>query len=154
MISIDPWFSIFVAPELLFLHYVFWLGQHVYIGTSMSMIHRHPASATYCRNTIFNFHFHFWSSLHIDESRLHENGVFQVQCSKKSWTVKISNSKKLVLLFLMCLIHLRTEIHVFFFLVVLYVYICWGTLPHTVPFVGVGRKGHQILDLANYYKPF
>ena len=57
---------LFVAPELLFLHYVFWLGQHVYAGTGLHANDTQTAWSLTAASAIFNFHFHFWSSSHID----------------------------------------------------------------------------------------
>ena len=57
---------LFVALELLFLHCVFWLGQHVYTGTCLHANDTQTAGSLTAAREIFNFHFCFWSSLHID----------------------------------------------------------------------------------------
>ena len=74
---IRPAGLLFVAPELLFLHYVFWLGQHVYTGTCLHANNTQTAGSLAAVSTIFNFHFRFWSKV----PRLHENGVFQDPCA-------------------------------------------------------------------------
>ena len=61
----SPVVLLFVAPELLFLHHVFWLGQHVYAGTWLHASDTQTAGSLTAASAIFNFHFHFWSSLHI-----------------------------------------------------------------------------------------
>ena len=56
---------LFVAPELLFLHHVFWLGQHVYTGTCLHANDTQTAGSLTAASATFIFHFHFRSSLHI-----------------------------------------------------------------------------------------
>ena len=71
---IRPASRLFVAPELLFLHHMFWLGQHVYTGTCLHANDTQTAGSLTAVSAIFNFSFYFtgW--------RLHKNGVFQVDC--------------------------------------------------------------------------
>ena len=49
--------------KLLFLHYVFWLGQHVYTRTCLHANVTQTAGSLTAASTIFNFHFRFWSTL-------------------------------------------------------------------------------------------
>ena len=68
--SVEQWSSIggllFVAPKLLFLYHVFWLGQHVYTRTCLHANDTQTAGSLTAASAIFNFHFCFWSSLHSD----------------------------------------------------------------------------------------
>ena len=96
--TINQWSSIggllFVAPELLFLYCVFWLGQHVYTRTCLHANDTQSAGSLTAVSAIFNFHFRFWSSSHFAScrSRLHENGCL---LQKEKWTVKIGNSRRM-----------------------------------------------------------
>ena len=62
---IRPTSLLFVAPELLFLHYVFWLGQHVYTGTCLHANDTQTAGSLTAASATFNVHFCFRSSLRI-----------------------------------------------------------------------------------------
>ena len=63
---IQPTGLLFVAPELLFLHHVFWLSQHVYTGTCLHANDTQTAGLLTAASATFNFHFRFRSS-----SRIH-----------------------------------------------------------------------------------
>ena len=53
------------GPELFFLHYVFWLGQHVYTGTCLHVNDTQTAGSLTAVSATFNFHFRLRSSSHI-----------------------------------------------------------------------------------------
>ena len=55
-----------MAPELLFPDHVFWLGQHVYTRTCIHANNTQTAGSLAAVSAIFNFHFCFGSSSHID----------------------------------------------------------------------------------------
>ena len=59
---IPPAGLLFVAPELLYPHRVFWLGQHVYTRTCLHANDTQTAGSLTAASTTFNFHFRFWSS--------------------------------------------------------------------------------------------
>ena len=67
---IQPAGLLFVAPELLFFHYVFWLGQHVYTRTCLHANDTQTAWSLSAVSADFNFHFCFWSSLHFAACRM------------------------------------------------------------------------------------
>ena len=60
------WSSIGWAPNCYSFTMSFWLGQHVYTGTCLHANDTQTAGSLTAVSTIFNFHFCFWSSLHID----------------------------------------------------------------------------------------
>ena len=55
----------FVAPELLFPYYVFWLGRHVYTGTCLHANDTKTAGSFTAASATLNFHFRFRSSSRI-----------------------------------------------------------------------------------------
>ena len=57
--------SCFLAPELLFLHHVFWLGQHMYTGTCLHANDTQTAGSLTAASATFNFHFRSSSRIHI-----------------------------------------------------------------------------------------
>ena len=90
---IRPASLLFVAPGLLFLHYVFWLGWHVYTGTCLHANDTQTARSLTAASTIFNFHFSFWSISHVYILL----AVGASSLLKEKRTVKIGNSRKNVL---------------------------------------------------------
>ena len=94
---------LFVAPKLLFLHYEFWSDQHVITGTCLHANDTHTAESLTAASAIFNFHFCFWSSSHIDilpavGAQIARKWRVPSSLLKELWvrvvSVKFSNSKK------------------------------------------------------------
>ena len=81
--SSSPLAAYFLAPELLFLYHVFWLGQHMYTGTCLHANDTQTAESLTAARAILNS---FLEQFAIDilaavgASRLHKNGIFQVHC--------------------------------------------------------------------------
>ena len=93
---IRPPGRLFVVPKLLFLHHVFWLGQHMYTGTCLCANNTQTGGSLTAASAIFNFHFCFWSSSYSDMLPVVGAGKCCVPSSllKEKWTVKIGNLKK------------------------------------------------------------
>ena len=81
---------LFVAPELLFLHHVFWLGQYVYTGTCLHANDTQTAGSLTAASKTFNFHFRFRSSSRIHILLLIRDWKWRVskQTIITKWTVK------------------------------------------------------------------
>ena len=82
VLNIRPAGCLFVAPELLFLHNVFWLGWHVYTETCL---HANDTQTAGSLTAVCVFIFCGCRSTKMVCSKF---------TAKKKWTVKISNSKR------------------------------------------------------------
>ena len=92
---IRPASLLFMALELLFLHYVFWLGRHVYTGSCLHASNTQTAGSLTAASSTFNFHFPFQSSSRINILQTVRDWKWHVPSKPlQKGTMKICNSKK------------------------------------------------------------
>ena len=82
--QIRPAGRLFVIPKLLFLHYVFWLGQHVYTGTCLHANDTQTACywVTHCCKRNFLFSLLFMEQL----AYWHFAGCRSLDCTKMAYS--------------------------------------------------------------------